>query len=165
MKTVQLSKGKIALVDDEDFELVSVFKWYATASNLTDYAVRNIEVSPGTRRLLRMHTFLTGWQRVDHINGNGLDNRRSNLRQATETQNKRNRRKPKGSSSIYKGVGWQVYAQKWQAGITVNYKRIHLGLFENEEDAAKAYDQEARIRFGKFATLNFPNDGEQGAIV
>jgi hypothetical protein len=93
---------------------------------------------------------------VDHINGDTLDNRRANLRIATNSQNQANRiRLKSGTSSRYRGVTWNKASQKWQAGIKCNLKSTHLGLFESEEEAARAYDRAAREMFGSFARPNF----------
>jgi hypothetical protein len=92
---------------------------------------------------------------VDHINGNGLDNRKSNLRICTHQQNCENSRKRKKSFSKYKGVYWSKNAKKWVAQITIDGKSKHLGYFELEEDAAAAYDKAAVKYFGEFACLNF----------
>jgi hypothetical protein len=93
----------------------------------------------------------------DHINGNALDNRKANLRSATAFQNCWNARKhSKSCSSKYKGVWFHKGIRKWTAMITVRRKRIHLGVFEDETEAAKAYDKAAKKHFGKFAKLNFP---------
>ncbi len=94
---------------------------------------------------------------VDHINHDGMDNRDANLRAATRAQNMRNRRKiSKSSSSKYKGVTWKKDRSKWEASITFERKYIFLGHFENEIDAARAYDEAAKKYHGEFACLNFP---------
>ena len=91
---------------------------------------------------------------TDHRNGNGLDNRRANLRICTLSENRMSSRKREGCSSQYKGIAWDKYRQKWQAYINVDGKRQHLGRFEDEREAARAYDQAAKKRFGNFARLN-----------
>jgi hypothetical protein len=120
-----------------------------------------------------MHSLLTGWPRVDHANGDGLDNRRQNLRQATQQQNMRNSRKYRGGSSRYKGVCWKIRNQRWLAQIYVSEqdasgvptkRKLHLGTFTDQETAARAYDAAAREHFGEFACLNFPLPGERGAL-
>jgi len=111
-----------------------------------------------------MHILITGYKigrRVDHINGNGLDNRRSNLRIATSQQNNRNRKICNLNTSGFKGV--RLDRNKWRADIRIDGKRKNLGRFVNPEAAAAAYDEAARKYFGEFATLNFPKSGEQSA--
>jgi hypothetical protein len=92
----------------------------------------------------------------DHINHDGLDNRRAYLRNCTIKQNNANSRSAKNASSKYKGVSWNKTRKKWAAYIKKDYKQLYLGLFENETEAAKVYDKMAKKLFGKFAQLNFP---------
>lgn len=103
-----------------------------------------------------LHLALRVGPLADHASGNGLDNRRSNLRSATNSQNNANARKRRGTGSRYKGVSWRADKQKWRAYLVENGKQIFLGYFLTEETAAMAYDQAAKIRFGKFAKLNSP---------
>lgn len=106
-----------------------------------------------------LHRFIVGIDdpsvHVDHINGNALDNRRENLRLATQAENSRNRRPVAGSSSSFLGVTWHKNLGKWQASLKTENKSHYLGVFEDEEDAARAYDEAARKFFGDFAHLNF----------
>lgn len=157
---IPLSRGMYALVDKADAELVAPFRWFVTKRRANWYAYRQI---PGGR-MEGMHQLLTGWALTDHINGDGLDNRRANLRQASHAQNSRNRRKESGTSSIYKGVTWNKKGRRWMARIRVASKFHHLGSFLVEADAARAYDAAAREHFGEFAALNFPLPGERGAL-
>lgn len=154
MKEIKLAKGKTTLIDDEDWELVKDYKWSAQGKKDTLYAVTTITIS--------MHQLIMGakGQQIDHINGNGLDNQKSNLRTATSQQNSFNRRKRSGCSSVYKGVCWSKRAKKWRAYLTKNQKHFSLGYFHNEIDAARAYDRAALTHFGSFARLNF-NIGEE----
>jgi len=92
---------------------------------------------------------------VDHKNGNGLDNRKFNLRICTRSQNQQNKKKPISNTSGFKGVAWSKAANKWCAYIAVNKERIHLGLFVDPKEAARAYDTAARKFFGEFARPNF----------
>jgi hypothetical protein len=110
-----------------------------------------------------MHHFLTEWPRVDHANGDGLDNRRANLRPASQLLNARNLRKRQGTSSRFKGV-CRLPDGRWQANIRINGHSRHLGWFVDEEAAAGAYDNAARELFGEFAAVNFPQLGERGAL-
>lgn len=100
---------------------------------------------------------------VDHINGNGLDNRLENLRVVTNSRNHGNQRKPRNNTSGYKGVGWHKKAEKWSASITCMAHKNYLGLFETKEDAARAYDLAAIKYFGDCAFLNFPKASNDNA--
>jgi len=163
-REVPLSQGLVALVDEDDYEQITAAgRWLAQRSKTNIYARRNVRRPDGTRTVILLHTFLTGWPLVDHINGNGLDNRRLNLRPATITENVRNQRLRRNSTSGFKGVRWHQTARKWHARIKVDEARQHLGLFATAEEAARAYDAAARAGFGEFAALNFPLAGERGA--
>jgi AP2 domain/HNH endonuclease len=160
VRELPLSRGEVALVDDEDFDRVAAIgKWYANPSCQTFYARKNFSV--GTRRAPRytsllMHTLITGWALVDHVNHNGLDNRRANLRQATEQQNSRNRRLRSDNTTGYKGVSFRSKRGDWTACIWDGHRTRHLGRHSNPISAAIAYDVAARQLFGEFAHLNFP---------
>lgn len=147
MKAIELTKGKFALIDDEDFDLVSKFKWHVSGC-------KNYAISGRREKLIRMHNLIFGKMKVDHINGDGLDNRRENLRKCTNSQNMANSKKRIGTSSKYKGVCWCKRENKWSAYIYTNKKRKSLGYFKNQKDAAKAYDKKAVELFGSFARLN-----------
>jgi len=101
---------------------------------------------------------------IDHINGNGLDDRRANMRTCTNQQNMRNLRKRRSGSSIYKGVYYDKRRRTWYARICHNGKNIHLGTFATEIEAARAYDRAARRLFGEFARLNFPDEVERRSV-
>jgi len=148
---IPLTQGKTAIVDDSDYPFLSQFKWQAMFNRGRWYARAWI----GGRRVT-MHRALiqaNARQPIDHKNGNGLDNRRSNLRLCTPAQNAMNRR-PQKHSSRYKGVRWHSDYSKWVARIKVNQKLIHIGCFQTEEEAAEAYNREAVKLFGEFAMLN-----------
>ena len=154
MKEIPLTRGKVALVNDEDYERVMMHKWCAVKTRNKWYAQRR-----EGKKKVSLHRFILdakSGEECDHINGDGLDNRRCNIRIVTSQQNKWNQQKTHGSS-IYKGVSWEKDRNKWRTGIRINNKDIHLGLFDSEEEAAKAYDAKAIELFGEYAKLNFPS--------
>lgn len=105
-----------------------------------------------------MHNLILNCKGIDHRNGNGLDNQRANLRQATSPQNAANKRPGIGFTSVYKGVSWNVRSDKWRAQIWTGGKSYWLGLYAVEEDAARAYDAAALAAWGEFARTNFPEN-------
>lgn len=157
MKTVLLTQGKVALIDDADYAVVSQFKWCAVKNGERFYAARNIRKPNGKQKLQYLHQFLLpGVGKIDHRDGNSLNDQRYNLRPATTRQNAQGvQRKRPGTTSKFRGVCWHKTALKWLTQIRVDGHKIHLGLFENESDAARAYDAAARKYFGDFASLNF----------
>lgn len=142
------------MVDDEDYGWLSEHKWSAGQTIWGQwYAHRR-----SNKHFVKMHRIILnapdGLQ-VDHINGDGLDNRRSNLRLATSCQNNQNRRSILvGTTSKFKGVSWHPHG-RWQARIRSGIKTYYLGSYDNEEAAARAYDVKARELFGEFARTNF----------
>lgn len=164
MKEIKLgqrgkNRGKyVALVDDEDFENLNNFKWYAKKHGNTFYAVREVIVNGKTRQV-RMHQIILGGKGIDHVDRNGLNNQRSNLRFCTVSENGMNRMKQGNTSSIYKGVSFIKSIGKWKASIMINWKPIYLGTFNTEVEAAKAYNDKAISLFCEFANLNIiPNE-------
>jgi hypothetical protein len=160
MREIVLTKGMVCKVDDADYEQLSAHKWHASQHRDKYYASRNVLTEKG-RRPVSMHRLLMpDAAYVDHVNGDTLDNQRHNLRASTNGQNIHNQKRKVPAASGYRGVylynqkGWQ----RWIAGVTVDGKRIHLGYFTSKEDAARAYDAEARVRYGEFAVLNFPEE-------
>lgn len=157
MKEILLTQGKVALVDDADYERVNQHKWCANKIGNNWYAIR----ATGGRRkkkFIYMHRSITAvapGMYVDHRNHNGLDNRRENLRVCTNAQNTRSRGTGKNNTSGYKGVCWRKDRKRWSAKIKVNYVTIALGCFGSPEEAAKAYDEAARFHFGEYALTNF----------
>ena len=161
MKEIFLTQNQIALIDDDDYEMVSLFKWNAKRGSKTYYASTTVCFC-GYNIMLRMHRLLLNAeenQLIDHINGNGLDNRKANLRFCTPSQNSMNRkpltiknRKP--CYSLFKGVSWRKDVNLWVAYIRANNIKKHIGYFSNEKDAAQAYNVAAKGIHGEFAFLN-----------
>jgi hypothetical protein len=156
MREIPLTQGYVTIVDDEDYDFLMQWKWYAVKDEggKRMYARR---AAPGLKTV-RMHSAILGTPtgiRVDHINHDGLDNRRANLRRATNTQNVYNQRCRKQNITGFKGVIVNRGRGKaFIAGIRVNGKQIHLGLFEDAREAAIAYNRAAVKHFGEFAYLN-----------
>ena len=145
-----------ALVDAADAELVGRYRWRRDSrSDGPDYALTLIMPRPA-RKSVRMHVLLMGQPGIDHVNGDGLDNRRVNLRPATPSQNNANMRSREECTSRFKGVCWYRRQGIWVAQIGVDGHRRHLGRFLSEEDAARAYDAAALAAWGEYARLNFP---------
>lgn len=156
MKEIPLTRGKVALVDDEDFAELSKYKWYASTEVRGRVCAVRCIWNP-RRQTIYMHRIIVpGYPQVDHIDGNALDNRRSNLRGATAMENQRAYRCPKtNTSSRFRGVSWHRRDGVWRAYIKVGQKGYSLGTFRTEEDAAKEYDKAALRLFGEFTHLNF----------
>lgn len=150
MKYIPLTRGKFAIVDDEDFKRISRYKWSCNGIYAARHAfIKNRWIT------LRMHRFILKApknRQVDHKNGDGLDNRRINIRLCTSKENSRNRNKQINNISGYNGVHWNK--KKWISRIQINGKRIYLGCFISKKEAAKKYDSMAKKYFGKFARLN-----------
>jgi hypothetical protein len=157
MKTIPLTRGQVAMVDDADFEHLSKFKWYFHPAG---YAARDIWNSQSHRKLktVLMHREIMAapaGMDIDHADDNGCDNQRHNLRIATRAENMWNREKRPNTSSVYKGVYWDSGDRKWIARITKHGVKTVIGYFDNERHAAMAYDIWARAMFGQFARPNF----------
>ena len=159
MVEIPITKGHVAVVDDNDYERISQYSWCYHGDG---YAARGYNKD---KRVVieKMHHLIIGkppkGMVVDHINGNKLDNRKSNLRFVTHQQNSFNSKKrippKKGvNPSKHKGVTWRNDRNKWRATITIDGKRLYLGLFESEDDAAEAYNKAAKEHFGDYARLN-----------
>ena len=155
IRLIPLTKGKVAIVDAADYDWLSSFKWAANQKPGGVYACRNVK-----RKNILMHRMIMNapvGKFVDHIDRNGLNNRRCNLRLCSFAENIRNT-KGWGKTSRYKGVTRRKKDKKWISSIRYNNKFHYIGYFENETDAARAYDKAARKFFGQFAYLNFPDE-------
>lgn len=163
VRQIPLSQGRVALVDESDYERASKFSWYADKSvdGKRWYARRNLfNEKTGKRTTQLLHKFIIGScgkMDIDHRDGDGLNCQRSNLRVATRSQNNFNSGKNINNKSGFKGVHFNKANNNWRAQIKVNGKRIHIGCFCSAEEAAKAYDISARSLCGEFAKLNFDN--------
>ncbi len=159
-RKIGLTQGKFAIVDEEEYERLNQYKWCAVKYGDNFYANRN-----GGKRGKQSRTFIVKMHRevlgdppgmiVDHINHNGLDNRKANLRIVTREQNLYNSRKNNSGTSKYKGVTFFKRDKRWRAYITHKKKHIFIGSFPDEQAAAKAYDEKAKQLFGEYAFLNF----------
>lgn len=159
---IQLTRGSVALVDDADAHLVLPFTWRAESRGEVLYAVHSVPVGSPVSRY--MHKLITGFDRTDHANGNGLDNRRTNLRRANHAQNAGNSTAHRDGASRFKGVTWHAQRRRWTARIASGGRYLYLGLFDDDAAAARAYDERARELFGEFAAVNFPRPGERSAL-
>lgn len=158
MRKIAITQNKFALVSNEDFKELNQFKWrlkrvMPKKYKEIDYVIR------GTRKNeITMHRQITKAPKgmdVDHINGNGLDNRRENLRVCTHAENLRNKIKSINNTSGYKGVWFNKVGKKWIVHLYFDGKNHHIGQFDTKEDAAMAYDISAINKFGEFAKTNF----------
>lgn len=159
MKKIKLTQGKYTIVDDDDFEHLSFFKWcvHSSKKGVHKYAYRSQKIK-GKRFSVMMHRQILnviGNVKVDHINHNTLDNRKKNLRICSDSQNNMNQL-PQGrkKQSKYKGVGFHKKAQKWRAYIKKSGKQTHIGYYETQLECAIAYNEAAKKLFGEFAFLN-----------
>ena len=157
---IPLTKGLLAIVDAVDADDMLRFRWISRQYRKTFYAARSVSLAGGGRVMITMHRQILGFPaglEVDHINMNGLDNRRANLRAASRAENSRNSGKPARllPTSSYKGVMFDRARSRWRASITLNGKNMFLGNFDREDEAAKHYDMASRSLFGRFARTNF----------
>lgn len=164
MKTIPLTQGKVAIVDDADYEDLARFKWYTyhDRSRRIFYGCRQVTIGikKQTREAMSRRIMGAGkGEYVDHINGNGLDNRRMNLRLCSNAENCRNRHHNRNRTG-YKGVSRVTGVRKklWQAHIYLNGHGKYLGTFGSPEEAARAYDRAAQEHYQEYARPNFPQE-------
>lgn len=164
IREVVLTRGYVAIIDEADWPIVSQFKWHATkARNSTGWYAsaclsKALQEQHGFRHI-KLHQLILGRPGgiIDHRDGNGLNNRRENLRVATVADNARNSRKQvRATTSRFKGVSWSKKFSCWAVYLCVNSKNKFLGHFKDEEEAGRCYDIAATFHYGQFARLNFP---------
>lgn len=145
MASIPLTKGKYAVIDADDLHLVSGKSWAAAKRGNTYYAKSDYRIN-GERKAIYMHRVILGVESglVDHIDGNGLNNRKANLRQASHSLNAHNSGIGHKNTSGFKGVSWSKACGKWKAEITRNKRKMHLGVFDSPEDASRAYQDTLR---------------------
>lgn len=154
MNRIPLTKGQWAIVDDSDFEELFRHNWHAVKRKHGYHAARRQEASEGGK-FVYMHNVIMERIGIDHWDGNGLNNQRSNLRVATKAQNSYGfQTKREGCSSVYRGVRLHSHG-KWTSQIQFQKKQIYIGRFISEVEAARAYDEKAKELYGEFAHLNF----------
>lgn len=152
-----MNHGHTAIIDNEEYAKVKNYKWYVAKDKNTYYVQAHIVLND-KKTTIKMHRIIMDAKRnqiLDHIDGNGLNNQKINLRFCTNSENLRNAKKRNNTSSKYKGVAWNCVHKYWQANIYVNGKLKSLGIYRDEYKAAKAYDRAAKKYFGEFARPNF----------
>lgn len=163
--SVPLQPGLVALIDDLDAARVLAYEWVAWTNGGSNIYVRRRGWGKDPATRVYLHRFVLGapaGMPVDHVNGNGLDNRRCNLRLATPSQNVGNQFKRRGTSR-FKGVYWHVARGNWLAQMRNPPQNQYLGSFDSEDDAARAYDAAAVAKWGEFSRPNFPNEYKETA--
>ena len=154
MKTINLTQGKVALVDDEDFEELNKYKWFAFKNGNTFYALRSAKTINKKRKVIYMHRVLANTpdgMNTDHKDRDGLNNQKSNLRACTYAENCRNKLKAPNNTSGYKGVHFHKASQKWTAYLRVDKKAISFGYFDSKEMAHQAYVEGVKKHHKEFA--------------
>ena len=160
-RRISLGEGKFTTVDQEDFYRFNIFNWCPRESGPNNYVIRVISGHKNRTKIISLHREIMNPPKgvlIDHRNGDGLDNRRGNLREATHSQNGCNSRKRTNTSSQFLGVYFNKTKRLWASSIKSHGKRIWLGYFKSEVDAARAYDRAAIKYHGEFARLNFPRE-------
>lgn len=158
-REIHLTRGKVAIVDDEDYEWLAASSWCYKPDKRTGYAIRRGSRSDRTQTIWMHRQILDAppGVQVDHIDGDGLNNRRANLRFATNTENQRNQRTPRNNSSGFKGVHVHRRNGLYVVTIRIDGATRQLGQYANKVIAARVYDKAARDAFGEFARLNLPD--------
>lgn len=162
MKKIALSRGLFALVDDDDYEFLNQWKWYARKDRHNYYALRNdykrLDAGVYYQKTIFMHRLIMAVSEshilVDHRDNDGLNNQKNNLRICTHQENSMNKKKRVKSSSVYKGVTWHKRIKRWEAQIQFKGKHYHLGFYDVESEAADAYDSASKKHHGDFAKNN-----------
>jgi hypothetical protein len=163
-RRIYLGEGKWAILEQPDYYRLRHYKWIVYGRGQSLYAFRFKFIGPNTTTMMSMHREImksTDGRSVDHRNCDSLDNRRNNLRFATHAENNYNRRKKKNATSQFLGICFDKRTKNWIGVAVHNGKRIWLGRFDSEIEAAKAYDEAAKKLFGEFARLNFPPESEE----
>jgi hypothetical protein len=158
MKEIPLTQGYEAIVDDDDYEDLVQFKWHIHKDQWNIYASHYLPSGRGQESMHRRILNAQRGQQVDHINHNGLDNRKENLRFCTNAQNQMNQKKHRNCGSKFRGIYWHKGDRAWRTHIKIEGKQRTIGHFKSELEAARAYDVKAKEAFGEFANLNFPNE-------
>ena len=162
MKTIELTQGKVALVDDEDFEWLNGYNWSLSVDQNGAFYAQNAHLTYKNKTgTMSMHRFVMrlDWydgKQVDHRDHNTLNNQKGNLRVCTNQQNQFNKKSWKNASSRFKGVSFEAGRNKWGAMIRIDGKSTRIGRYNTELEAAKAYDDMAEIVQGEFAYFNLP---------
>lgn len=157
MKIINLTKGKTAIVDDEDFDFLAQWKWCTDSKGYAVRMEKRSETGRTHRKLIRMQREIMkapAGKLVDHINGVVSDNRKSNLRVCSASENMRNRKTAYNCKSGYKGVYWRADKKKWACYIKINGKSRIFHMTDNLKEGAHIYNQWASQLFGEFARLN-----------